>query len=61
MKLGIYYKENTFICDYNVCHNRKNEFVIKAVTDVEAFALSKKFLNSQIFPKYPEIAAEIKE
>lgn len=61
VKLGIYYKENTFICDYNVCHNRKNEFVIKAVTDVEAFALSKKFLNAQIFPKYPEIAAEIKE
>jgi hypothetical protein len=54
-------KNNTFICDYQVCNNKKNEFVIVAVKRVSAFALSKNFLANKIFPKYPEIAAEMKE
>jgi potassium voltage-gated channel Eag-related subfamily H protein 8 len=61
IKIGIFMKENTFICDYNVCNNKKNEFVILAVQEVKAFALSKKFLVGKIFHKYPEIGQEIKE
>ena len=48
-KLGIFMKENSFICDYYVCHNRKSEFIFLAVQEVHAFALSKRFLQSVIF------------
>lgn len=32
-----------------------------AITEVEAFALSKKFLMKKVFPKYPQIFREIKD
>lgn len=35
---------NQFFGDYYICNNMKSEFVYVATTDVEAFALSKKFL-----------------
>ena len=54
-------KDNSFICDYYVCNNKKSEFIFIAVSEVKAFALSKRFLLQQIFAKYPEIANEIKE
>lgn len=60
-KLGIYMKDNSFICDYYVCNNKKSEFIFISVSEVKAFALSKRFLLQQIFVKYPEIAADIKE
>jgi len=55
-KLAIYMKENSFVCDYYVCNNKKSEFIFVAVQEVKAFALSKRFLLQHIFPKYPEIA-----
>ena len=54
-------KDNSFICDYYVCNNKKSEFIFIAVTEVKAFALSKRFLLHNIFDKYPDIASEIKE
>ena len=54
-------KDNSFICDYYVCNNKKSEFIFIAVAEVKAFALSKRFLLHNIFVKYPDIAAEIKE
>ena len=54
-------KENSFICDYYVCNNKKSEFIFIAVADVKAFSLSKRFILTSIFPKYPEIASKIKE
>lgn len=54
-------KDNSFICDYYVCNNKKSEFIFISVTEVKAFALSKRFLLHNIFVKYPEIANEIKE
>lgn len=35
---------NSFFGDYYLCNNIKAEFVHVALTEVEAFALSKKFL-----------------
>lgn len=32
-----------------------------AVSEIEAFSLSKKFLASKIYPKYPNIFREIKD
>ena len=54
-------KDNSFICDYYVCNNKKSEFIFIAVSEVKAFALSKRFLLQNIFVKYPDIAQEIKE
>ena len=54
-------KENSFICDYYVCNNKKSEFIFIAVADVKAFSLSKRFILTNIFPKYPDIANKIKE
>ena len=53
-------KDNSFICDYYVCNNKKSEFIFIAVAEVKAFALSKRFLLHNIFLKYPDIATEIK-
>ena len=52
---------NSFFGDYYLCHNTKAEFVHVATTEVEAFALSKKFLMRKVFPKYPDIYREIKD
>ena len=57
----IYLSANTFFGDYYLCNNIKAEFVHVAVSNVEAFGLSKKFLMSKIFPKYPHIYQEIKD
>ena len=54
-------KENSFICDYYVCNNKKSEFIFLAYTEVKAFSLSKRFILTSIFPKYPDIASKIKE
>ena len=52
---------NSFFGDYYLCNNIKSEFVYCAVSEVEAFALSKKFLVGKIFQKYPTIFKEIRE
>jgi len=52
-------KENSFICDYYVCNNKKSEFIFIAVNDVKAFSLQKNFLLHNIFVKYPQIAKEM--
>jgi len=54
-------KEKSFICDHYVCSNIQSEFIYIAHTDVKAFALSKRFLLHDVFPKYPDIASEIKK
>ena len=51
---------NSFFGDYYLCNNTKAEFVHIAQTDVEAFALSKKFLMGKVFPKYPVIFRDIR-
>jgi len=56
-KLG----SNSFFGDYYICHNKKAEFVHIATTEVEAFALSKKFLMRKVFPNYPQIYKEIRD
>ena len=50
---------NSFFGDYYLCSNTKAEFVHVAISDVEAFALSKKFLMGKVFPKYPSIYRDI--
>jgi hypothetical protein len=32
-----------------------------AIENISSFSLSKKFLNEEIFPKYPKIANKIKQ
>ena len=53
--LGIEVKNNHFICDYYVCHNKKSEFIYICVENVEAIALSKSYLVDYLFQKYPKI------
>lgn len=52
-------KDNSFICDYYVCNNKKSEFIFIAVSEVKAFSLSKRFILQNIFVKYPEIGREM--
>ena len=42
-------------------HNIKAEFVHVALTPVEAFALSKKFLHRKIKPKFTQMFKEMQE
>ena len=46
-------QENTFLLDYYVTFNKKSEFIYVVVKQIKAFALTKKFLSEQLFPKYP--------
>ncbi len=52
---------NSFFGDYYIFNNTKAEFVYVAVSEIEAFSLSKKFLSRKIFPKYPNVYREIKD
>ena len=52
---------NACFGDYYLMNNFKAEFLFVAVTSVEAFALSQKFLLDKIFPRYPQIFEEIKD
>ena len=58
---GIKLEKHSFICDYYVCFNKKSEFIYMAINKISAYSLSKKFLQEEIFPKYPLIANKIKE
>lgn len=49
------------ICDHYVVNNCKSQFLYLAIEDVSALALSKKFLFEQVFSKYPDITAKIKD
>ena len=59
--LDIEVGSNGYICDYYVCHNKKSEFIYICIENVEAIALSKKYLVDYLFPKYPQICHRIKE
>ena len=58
---GIKLEKHSFICDYYVCFNKKSEFIYMAISKISAYSLSKKFLQEDIFPKYPLIANKIKQ
>ncbi|CDW71925.1 cation channel family protein [Stylonychia lemnae] len=60
-RIGLLINEGSFICDYYVCQNKKSQFVYAAQKEVHAFSLSKRYLQTYIFDKYPDIAVEIKE
>ena len=57
--IGIECKQNSEICGYYVCFDKKSEFIYLAVTNVEAISLSKSFLRGEIFKKYPKVAEKI--
>ena len=55
-----YFREDSFVCDFYVCANRKSEFVYQSVKETKTFALQKNFLV-KLFQKYPEIGNKIKK
>lgn len=57
LKLAKFYQKEFLVCDYYVIVNRRSEFVYKVLKTIKCFALSKKFLHREIFPKYPELAS----
>jgi CRP-like cAMP-binding protein len=58
-RIGKYLKEFTYICDYYVLNNKRSEFLYKAIREVRAFALQKRFFHD-VLDKYPDIAAKLK-
>jgi hypothetical protein len=54
------FKRTFLICDHYVINNKRSEFVYIVTKPLKCYALTKKFLLNKIFPKYPEIAAEMK-
>ena len=56
-KIGKYFKKYFLLCDHYVLNNKRCEFLYLVMSPVKCFALSKKFIHKQIFPKYPEIAS----
>lgn len=59
IKLIKYFKDDSFICDYYVCHNKRSEFVYQSVRETKVFAIQRKFLK-EVFKVHTEIAAKIK-
>ncbi|CAI2360541.1 unnamed protein product [Moneuplotes crassus] len=59
-KLIKYFREDSFICDFYVCTDRKSEFVYQCIKETKTYALGKSFLND-IFKKYPEIMSNIRK
>ena len=59
IKLIKYFKDDSFICDYYVCHNKRSEFVYQSVRETKVFAIQRKFLK-EVFKIHSEIAAKIK-
>jgi hypothetical protein len=53
-------KKTFMICDHYVINNKRCEFIYLVMKPIKCFALTKKFLQREIFPRYPEIAAEMK-
>ncbi|CDW87085.1 cation channel family protein [Stylonychia lemnae] len=53
-------KSDCIICDHYVANCQKSQFIYIVIKEVKSFALTKKFLQKEIFPKYPEIAFQIK-
>jgi len=48
------------ICDHYVVNQCKSQFIYMAlIKDVKCFALTKKSLHEDVFPKYPEIMKKI--
>ena len=45
----------TIICDHYVVNNFKSQFIYKALKETQGYTLTKKFLNTKLFPKYPHI------
>jgi len=60
-KVGLVFGDRHYVGDFYVCHNKKAQFVYACQKEVHAFSLSKKYLQSYIFDKYPEIADELKD
>ena len=58
--LGIEVRNNSYICDYYISHNKKSEFIYICIENVEAIALSKTFLLDHLFQKYPKIGHKLK-
>ena len=50
-------KNDCIICDHYIVNKLKSQFIYMAVKEIKSFALTKKFLLKEIFPRYPEIAA----
>lgn len=59
-KIARKFKANVLICDHYVVNNMKSQFIYLVLKNVKTFALTKKFLLKEIFPKYPDIASKIK-
>ena len=53
-------KASCLICDHEVLNNVRSEFIYIATKPIDTYALKKKFLIKDVFPKYPEIAELIK-
>ena len=50
---GFIIKKNEYIFDYYIFCNKKTEFIYSVFENIEAFILSKEFLQNKIFTKYP--------
>ena len=48
------------ICDHYVVNTLKSQFLYIVMKEIKAYALTRKFLLKEIFPKYPDIASTIK-
>lgn len=54
------FKKTFIMLDHYVVNNRRSEYLYIVLKPIKCFALTKKFLLREIFPKYPEIAADMR-
>lgn len=59
-KIGRKQEGKQLICDHYVVNKKKSKFIYMALEDVEALAMTRKYMENVIFTKYSEYEGEIK-
>lgn len=59
-KIGRKQEGRQLICDHYVVNKKKSKFIYMALEDVEALAISRKYMQNVIFAKYSEYEGDIK-
>lgn len=59
-KIGRRQQGRQLICDHYVVNKRKSKFIYLAMEDCECLAVTRRYMETVVFPKNQEIESEIK-
>ena len=59
-KIGRRQKGKQLICDHYVCNKKKSKFIYLAMEDCECLAVTRRYMETVVFPRNPDIESEVK-